>query len=91
MSETYNGWTNYETWCVKLWLDNDGWEYDRSMGRTSYDLTCYLKDLILDIVPDLGASMFADLLGSAIDNVKFREIAEAILEGYEGEDETESD
>jgi hypothetical protein len=21
--DTYNGWTNYETWNVKLWLDND--------------------------------------------------------------------
>ena len=21
--KTYNGWTNYETWCVKLWLDDD--------------------------------------------------------------------
>ena len=19
----YNGWTNWETWCVNLWLDND--------------------------------------------------------------------
>jgi hypothetical protein len=24
MSEKYNGWTNYETWCVNLWIDNDG-------------------------------------------------------------------
>src|SRR4051812_43850493 len=22
-AETYNGWSNYETWCVALWLDND--------------------------------------------------------------------
>lgn len=23
MGEKYNGWTNYETWCVNLWMDND--------------------------------------------------------------------
>ncbi len=22
-NKKYNGWTNYETWCVALWLDND--------------------------------------------------------------------
>ena len=21
--KTYNGWTNYETWCVNLWITND--------------------------------------------------------------------
>ena len=24
MSDTYNGYTNYETWVVNLWMDNDG-------------------------------------------------------------------
>ena len=24
----YNGWTNYETWCVNLWLDNDRGTHD---------------------------------------------------------------
>ena len=23
MSEGYNGWTNYETWVVNLWIDNE--------------------------------------------------------------------
>lgn len=23
MDEKYNGWTNYETWNVKLWMDNE--------------------------------------------------------------------
>ena len=22
-AKTYNGWANYETWAVKLWMDND--------------------------------------------------------------------
>ena len=25
MSEGYNGWTNWETWVVNLWIDNDGY------------------------------------------------------------------
>lgn len=27
MSEKYNGWLNYETWCVSLWLGNDEGRY----------------------------------------------------------------
>ena len=26
--ETYNGWTNYETWNYKLWMDNDAGSYE---------------------------------------------------------------
>lgn len=25
---TYNGWTNYETWVVNLWMDNEPGSYD---------------------------------------------------------------
>ena len=28
MSQEYNGWTNYETWNVALWLDNDYESYN---------------------------------------------------------------
>jgi hypothetical protein len=27
MAEKYNGWSNYETWCVNLWLTNDEGTY----------------------------------------------------------------
>ena len=41
MSEdkTYNGWTNYETWCVALWLGNDGGgsDYWRTRAQEVYD------------------------------------------------------
>jgi hypothetical protein len=31
-SKKYNGWTNYETWAVKLWLDNDQATYNTVLG-----------------------------------------------------------
>jgi hypothetical protein len=49
--KTYNGWTNYETWCVALWINNDpymqkdwaqrasdliGDGYDRTHGKDDY-------------------------------------------------------
>lgn len=27
--KTYNGWTNYETWLVKLWIDNEQGDQER--------------------------------------------------------------
>jgi hypothetical protein len=87
MSETYNGWSNYETWAVKLWLDNDGWQYERGMPKTAHELAAYLKEEAQEMAPDLGSSVYADLLGAAMDSVDWYEIAEAILLDQEPEEE----
>ena len=38
-TKTYNGWTNYETWNVKLWQDNDqgSHEYWNETARAMYE------------------------------------------------------
>ena len=35
----YNGWTNYETWNVKLWIDNEqgSQEFWREQAQAAYD------------------------------------------------------
>jgi hypothetical protein len=35
---TYNGWTNYETWNVALWLQNDEGLYNLAREYCNYDV-----------------------------------------------------
>jgi hypothetical protein len=88
----YNGWKNYETWAVKLWMDNEqsSQEFyqeltaahvkDYGKDKAAYSLTGAIKDEIETNGPDLGASLYADLLGAALDSVDWREIAESLIE-----------
>ena len=34
---TYNGWSNYETWNVALWMDNDYGNYLKARESANYD------------------------------------------------------
>jgi hypothetical protein len=92
----YNGWKNYETWNVALWLDNDqGTQTEMADLAYRYrdepsELAKAIEDFVDEMRPDLGASMFADLLGAALDEVDWHEIAEHYLADLEEEEPAES-
>jgi hypothetical protein len=35
-TETYNGWTNYQTWNVALWMQNDEFLYNTAKACVEY-------------------------------------------------------
>jgi hypothetical protein len=95
----YNGWSNYETWCVNLWLTNDegtdrelsriirGFrkdEEDANSENDVYGAAKAIKEWVEDedsgMLPDLGATMAADMLGAAMSEVDWDEIAENHME-----------
>ena len=81
---SYQGWKNYETWCIALWLDNEQETYEiaRAIARTAnesdYDKAKDLQEYVEQNNPlnDTPASMFHDLLNGALSEVDYREILE---------------
>ena len=85
---SYNGYTNYETWCVSLWLDNDEpnhlWLRNLvASAASSYDKAQRLKEYVsYDHNPLIDtATMYTDLLGGALSAVNWHEIIENAMEG----------
>jgi hypothetical protein len=90
----YNGWTNYETWNVKLWIDNEEGSYHywrdqvqetledkQNRDDAVYAISKALKDEIEDQQPELSGC-YSDLLSAAISEVNWYEIAENWVDSY---------
>jgi len=63
----YNGWTNYETWNFKLWLDNDQDVHNHIIDEIkkikaigydaeTYEVSNFLRSYIDDNMPNLNVS-----------------------------------
>ncbi len=92
---TYNGWTNYETWNAKLWIDNEYGPYQEAREcageeRDAYALSEILKerfdDWFLTDIPTTGPA--ADILNAGLSEINWREIAESFISDTE-EDENQ--
>ena len=83
----YNGWTNYETWLVNLWLSCDRGLYEyiqelKEQYSDKYELGDAIKEFIEESDPcaDGEASLYSDMLKGALSVVNWSEVAEVCLE-----------
>lgn len=77
MSETYNGWSNWQTWNVNLWLQNDEGLYNAAWGGRPYTSQSLRELVELELLPDGTPDMDNRL---EYDGVDWQEIAEGFNE-----------
>lgn len=89
---TYNGWTNYETWVVGLYLDWDGLrelfveekeeEDEEEKELSVYKISQRLKEMHEnDFFPEgLDNGLYCDLLRGALSEVNWFEIAKHVVD-----------
>ncbi len=93
---TYNGWSNYETWAVNLWISNEEGSYrywtdrtrelvaecaDEDANRSALSrLAEELKESIHEACAIDKASLASDLMNAALGEVDWCEIARSMID-----------
>ena len=100
---SYNGYTNYETWNISLWIDNEEGTYRRwrSQARRIFEHAGSKRVARRELADalkadheeqlnslDLPASWVSDILGAALGSVNWDEIAGNMLEEYPEDERT---
>jgi hypothetical protein len=75
----YNGWSNYETWLVALWLNHDEASYNALKALKAEDKSEYrkaesLEELVRELYEFEPVGIVADLVNSAFGRVNWVEI-----------------
>jgi len=81
-TEAYNGWSNYETWLMNLWLTNDEPVYNDLMQiiqemDDEHEMAEELKYRVMEDMDLNEISARADFLSAATRNINWPEIIEA--------------
>ena len=91
----YQGWTNYETWAVALWIDNEegSYRYWRERAEELLEQGTKKKDAINELAQMMkneheeaaesaieGGSLWSDLLSAALSEVNWYEVAKSRFE-----------
>ena len=89
----YNGYNNYETWLVALWIDNDPYYQDMIVNEITArhiedksGLSQAIKEFVEEM-PDVSKAienggMVADLVNSTLSDVDWYELAEIYTKEY---------